>query len=153
MDIIDKKIIELLSQNASATATEIGSAVNLSIPAVNKRIQKLRGDGVIRSFTVLTDPKKVNKPVVAFIFVVMQYGKGVSSLIQSIEEDSDILECYAITGEYDYLIKICAESVEKLEDKLLFIKKCEGVIKSHTMLSLMEHKYQATVLPDADEEE
>ena len=153
MDIIDKKIIELLSQNANATATEIGSAVNLSIPAVNKRIQKLRGDGVIRSFTVLTDPKKVNKPVVAFIFVVMQYGKGVSSLIQSIEEDSDILECYAITGEYDYLIKICAESVEKLEDKLLFIKKCEGVIKSHTMLSLMEHKYQATVLPDADEEE
>jgi Lrp/AsnC family leucine-responsive transcriptional regulator len=151
MDIIDKKIIELLSQNANATATDIGNVVNLSIPAVNKRIQKLRSDGVIRSFTVLTDPKKVNKPVVAFIFVVMQYGKGVDTLIESIENDSDILECYAITGEYDYLIKICAESVEKLEDKLLFIKKCEGVIKSHTMLSLMEHKYQATVLPNMEE--
>ena len=148
MDIIDKKIIELLSDNANATATEIGNAVNLSIPAFNKRVQKLKNDGVIRSFTVLTDPKKVNKPVVAFVFIVMQYGEGVDTLLRGIENDSDILECYAITGEYDYLIKICAESIEKLEDKLLIIKKCEGVMKSHTMLSLMEHKYKVTVLPD-----
>ena len=106
---------------------------------------------MVRSFTVLTDPKKVNKPVVAFIFVVMQYGSGVDTLIRSVENDKDILECYAITGEYDYLIKICAESVEDLENKLLLIKKCDGVMKSHTMLSLMEHKYQATVLPNMED--
>ena len=150
MDIIDKRIITLLSENASATATDIGNAVNLSIPAVNKRIQKLKSDGIIKGFTVLTDPKKVEKPVIAFVFLVMQYGKGVEPLLKYIENDRDVLECYAITGEYDYLIKVCAESVEKLEDKLLFIKSRDGVIRSHTMLSLMEHKFGATVLPDTD---
>lgn len=153
MDITDKKILELLSQNAYATSTEIGIAVGLSVPAVNKRIQKLQCDHVIRNFTILTDEKRVGKPVVAFIFIVIQYGDGVKALMDYIKADPDVLECYAVTGEYDYLIKICAADVETLENKLLHLKKQKGVMKSHTMLSLMEHKFQPTVLPDTNESE
>ena len=65
-------------------------------------------------------------------------------------QDPDILECFAVTGEYDYLIKVCAADVEALEDKLLHMKKQKGVIKSHTMLSLMEHKLAPTALPDME---
>ena len=147
MDIIDAKILEILAENAAATATEIGAAVNLSVPAVNKRIQRLQQEGVIRSFTVLTDSNKVHKPITAFILIVMRYGEGVEMLQEYVSGDLDILECYAITGEYDYLIKICAEDVASLEAKLIQLKKQKGVVKSHTMLSLMEHKCKATVLP------
>ena len=153
MDITDKKILELLSKNAYATSTEIGIAVGLSVPAVNKRIQKLQSDRVIRNFTILTDEKRIGKPVVAFIFIVIQYGDGVKALMEYIERETDVLECYAVTGEYDYLIKICAADVEALENKLLHLKKQKGVMKSHTMLSLMEHKFQPTVLPDTAESE
>ncbi|MBQ8311289.1 MAG: Lrp/AsnC family transcriptional regulator [Clostridia bacterium] len=151
MDIIDKQILELLSHNAYATSTEIGCTVGLSVPAVNKRIQKLQSDRVIRKFTILTDEKRAGKPVVAFIFIVIQYGDGVKTLMDYIDHDPDVLECYAVTGEYDYLIKICATDVETLENKLLHLKKQKGVMKSHTMLSLMEHKFQPTVLPDTKE--
>jgi Lrp/AsnC family leucine-responsive transcriptional regulator len=153
MDSIDKQIIEILSQNANTTTTEICSRVNLSVPAVNKRIQKLQSDGIIRSFTILTDGKKIKKPITAFILLVLRYGEGVGTLMEYISKDPDVLECYAITGEYDYLMKVCAADVEALEDKLLQLKRKKGVVKSHTMLSLMEHKFQPTMLPEMTERE
>ena len=153
MDIIDKKILKLLAQNSNATAAEIGSEVRLSIPAVNKRIFKLREKGVINSFTILTNQKSVKKPITAYILLTIQYGSSVDNLMNCIKGDDDILECYAVTGDYDYIIKICAASMERLEEKLLHLKSQQGVVKSHTMLSLMEHKFAPTVLPDCADEE
>lgn len=149
-DLTDKRILELLSKNSAASATEIGNAVNLSVPAVNKRISRLRENGTIRGFTIITDSKRVEKSVVAFILLAIRYGNAIETLMESIENDPDILECYAVTGDYDYIIKICASSVEALEEKLLALKKQRDVIKSHTMLSLMEHKFKVTALPDAE---
>ena len=148
MDAVDGKILKILSENAAATATEIGEAVNLSIPAVNKRILKLRESGIIRSYTILTDEKKVGKSICAFILLAVRYGEGVDALLKYAADDTDVLECYAVTGDYDYLIKVCAESIESLEEKLLYLKKQKGVVKSHTMFSLQEHKLSATVLPN-----
>ncbi len=152
MDSIDKEIIKLLAKNSNTTSTDIASAVNLSIPAVNKRILKLEKDGIIKQYTLISDRNKIGKPVMAFIFLVMKYGEGVEQILEFIQNDIDVLECHAITGEYDYIIKVCAKSVEDLEEKLLTFKKQNGVIKSHTMLSLMEHKFKTSVLPDMDKE-
>lgn len=148
MDNTDKKIIKLLSRDAGITATEIGEKVNLSIPAVNKRIQKLCKDGIITDFTIMTDAEKVGKPITAFVLVVLQSATGIESLLKYVREDLDVLECHAVTGEYDYLIKVCAEDIHSLENKLLHMKKQKGVIKSHTMLSLMKTKNTVTVLPE-----
>lgn len=150
MDEIDARILKILSERADATATEISQQINLSVPAINKRIRKLENDGVIRRFTVLTDGNKVGKPIVAYILVVVQSRAGVDALLEYIAQDDDILECAAVTGEYDYLIKVCAADVAALEKKLLHMKKQKGVVKSHTMLSLMEHKFSPTLLPSAD---
>lgn len=148
MDDIDRKILRILSDNSSATATEMMSKVNLSIPAINKRIQKLCSSGVIKQFTILVDPKKMGRSILAFILIVIQHGSHVDNLMEYIQNDPDILECYAVTGEYDYLLKVCASDVEMLEEKLTHLKRQSGVIKSHTLLSLMEHKYQVSILPD-----
>ncbi len=151
MDITDKKILKILAENAATSATEIGKMVNLSIPAVNKRIQRLQNDGVIDRFTVVTNSKKADKTITAFVFIVMQYGESVKSLLKYANDQGDILECYSITGEYDYILKICAKDIESLEEKILEIKGIKGVIKSHTMISLMEHKFSPTVLPDVED--
>ena len=148
MDEIDAKLLRILSENADATATEMMTQVNLSIPAINKRVSKLRQSGVIRQFTILVDPEKVGKSIQAFILVVLQQPSGASKLTEYIKSDPDILECYAVTGEYDYVIKVCARDVEHLEQKLALLKQQKGVAKSYTMLSLMEHKYRACILPD-----
>ena len=148
MDAIDKKILHILAANAYATRTSIGEAVGLSVPAVNKRIAKLREKNVIKSFTVLTDPVAVEKSIIAYVLLVIQYGSSVEKLLNYVNQDPDILECQAVTGEYDYIIKICAASVEAFENKLLHLKKQQGVLKSHTMLCLQEHKCKPAVLPE-----
>ncbi len=152
MDAIDKKILKLLSENANITATEVGNTVNLSVPAVNKRISRMQKEGIIDFFTIVTNAKKLNKTVTAFVFIVMQYGDSIASLLEYARKEPDVLECYSITGEYDYLLKICAKDIESLEEKILCIKNNKGVMKSHTMISLMEHKFVPTVLPDMDDE-
>ena len=152
MDITDKKILKILSENANTTATEISAMVNLSVPAVNKRILRMQNEGVIERFTIVTNPKELNKTVQAFIFIVMQYGENIKTLLEYAENEPDVLECYSVTGDYDYVLKICAKDIESLEDKILRIKGNRGVIKSHTIISLMEHKFSPTVLPDIKED-
>lgn len=152
LDQIDRINLHILSKDGAATATQIGSDVGLSIPAVNKRIQKLRNEGVIRNFTLLTDRKKIGKPILAYVLIVVASADS-GLLLSYIEEDPDILECHAVTGEYDYLVKVCAQDVSSLEDKLLCLKKQKGVVKSHTMLCLMEHKSQCAILPDLPEQQ
>ena len=151
MDSTDKKILEILSKDANSTATDISCAVNLSVPAVNKRIAKLQNDGTVKNFTIITDGDKVDKPIIAFISIVMQYGDGVANFLKYVNEEPDILECYAVTGEYDYIIKICARNIKSLEKKLLFMKKQKGVVRSYTAFALEEHKFTATILPDREE--
>ena len=151
MDNIDKKILTILSKNADVSATEIGRQVNLSVPAVNKRILRMSKDKLIDFFTIVTNPKKLNKTITAFVFIVIQYGDNINDILDYAEKDPDILECYSITGEYDYIIKICAKDIDSLEKKILDLKKKKGVIKSHTMISLMEHKFVPTILPDMED--
>lgn len=153
MDEIDVKILNILSENSNTTTTDITAKVNLSIPAINKRILKLTQRGIISRFTILVDNKKAGKPIQAFILVVVQHNSATDKLSKYIQSDPDILECYAVTGEYDYLLKVCAKDVEGLEEKLLHLKRQLGVIKSHTLLSLMEHKFQPSALPDMPEKE
>lgn len=150
MDHIDRKILQILSKDASITATEMTSMVNLSIPAINKRIQKLKDSGVIRRFTIQVDPEMVGKPICAFMLIVLQQGAGMDSVMEFIQSDPDILECSGVTGEYDYLLKICAPNVPALQKKINHLKKKAGVVKSHTMLSLTEYKYMISALPDAE---
>ena len=78
---------------------------------------------------------------------------GIDAFMQYVEKEPDIMECYAVSGEYDYILKVCAKDIKSLDKKLLQIKGQNGVIKSQTMISLMEHKLKLTVLPDVSESE
>lgn len=148
MDAIDKRIIKILASNADVTATEISNELHFSIPAVNKRIRDLKKDGIIKNYTVITDNKMVGKPIVAFIMIVLKSVEHTESFFKYVDTDPDILECYAVTGEYDCIIKACAPSLEELDKKLAILKTQSGVMKSYTMLSLTTHKYAPAFLAD-----
>lgn len=153
MDRIDREILQILSEDSTTTATELASMVNLSIPAVNKRIQKMKQSGVIRKFTLQTDPEMVGKPISSYMLLVLQQGARMEALMEYIQSDPDILECNGVTGEYDYILKICASNVAALQKKINHLKKHGGVVKSHTLLCLSEYKNRVSVMPDTKEEE
>ena len=153
MDEMDRMLLRLLLEDSAATATELSRRVNLSVPAVNKRIARLKKSGVIECFTVRLNAERVGKGVQAFVLVaVSRYAKS-EELLETVQADPDILECHAVTGEYDYLLKVCARDVAELERKLLRLKEKECVAKSHTMFSLMTHKHISGPLPECIEEE
>ena len=148
MDQTDIALIRALASGSHPSTAALAAAINLSVPAVNKRLARLKSTGVLRS-AVITDPGAVGKPIMAFVFVVLEHFCHADSLLQYAAEDDDVLECYAVTGEYDYVLKICASSIKALESKLLHLKRNRGIAKSHTQLALMEHKFSPCALPDA----
>ena len=148
MDKTDALLLNLLAQNADATTTELVPLVKLSVPAINKRIVKLKASGIIRRATVLTDAKQVGKPIIAYVLVILDQFSNAKNLIKYVESDVDVLECYAVTGEYDFLLKICAADIEAFESKLINLKQSRSVAKSYTLLTLMEHKFSPVALPD-----
>ena len=87
------------------------------------------------------------KPIIAFVLIVLKSIEETDRFFAHVSEDPDFLECHAITGEYDCMLKVCVASVEELDRKLAVLKTHNGVMKSYTMLSLTTHKYSPTVLP------
>lgn len=150
MDKTDAKLLHLLAKDADIPASALVSRLNLSVPAINKRIAKLKNSGVIRRSTILTEPREVGKPIQAYVLVVMESFSNAGSLQDYVQADPDVLECSAVTGEYDFILKLCAADVAALENKLLELKKRRGIAKSHTMLVLQEHKFAPTALPCMD---
>lgn len=148
MDQIDTKLLKLLSQNADATATMLSHAVHMSVPAVNKRLARLRESGVIRNYTLRLDQKKIGKPVIGFALLVLSQQCYLEKLLAFVHSEPDIVEFHAVTGEYDYIAKIYAKDIEDFESKLLRLKKQEGVAKSNTFFSLLEYKTLPGPLPD-----
>lgn len=147
MDNTDIKLLHILAKEADISASSLVPQLNLSVPAINKRISKLRSENVIEQTTIITNPEKVDKQITAFVLVVLEHFNQSQDLLDIVSSETDVLECYAVSGEYDYLLKICAKDIDALENNLLKLKE-HGIAKSQTMFTLRKHKYTPTVLPD-----
>lgn len=148
MDKIDIKLLRLLSANADRPAQELTEHVHLSVAAINKRIAKLKADGVIERYTVKLSPQKIGKPIVAYILILINQFPDAERLLALLNQDPDIVECHAITGEYDYLVKVYAKDIMALEEKILSLKRQGVVAKSNTLFSVMECKHLVGPVPD-----
>ena len=147
MDEIDAKILQLLSKNADTTTNLLKKEIDLSIPAINKRVKNLKKRGIIKQSTIITDGAKVGKPILAFVMIIIQSLDNVDKLMEYINSNPDILECFSVSGEYDYILKVVAKDVETLDQKLLELKKQNNILKSHTLFALSPHKQSNTILP------
>ena len=148
MDAIDRKILNLLHTHADMTATELARTIHLSVPAANKRVAKLRQQGVIRRYTLDLDPARVGKALTAYTLVVLDQNAREEDLVALLNEDPDVTECHAVTGEYDFLLKIFARDIDSFEEKILKLKDRRLVSKTHTLFSLRERKYLPGACPD-----
>ena len=148
MDKIDVQLLRMLSLDSDCTAQEMTKHVHLSVAAINKRIAKLKAEGIIERYTVKLNPQKIGKPIVAYILIIINQFPDAERLVALIEKDPDIVECHAVTGEYDYLIKVYAKDILSLEEKILSLKRQGVVAKSNTLFSVMESKHLVGPVPD-----
>ena len=150
MDDIDIDILKLLQNNARMTSSQIGSRINLSVPAICDRIKKMNASGIIEKYTVIINNKKFNKCLTAFMLVCMEAHKRGEELVALAQKEDAITECHYLAGDYDYLLKIITENTETLGDLLAKIKSINGIMKTKTMVSMATEKNNISIPPTLD---
>lgn len=136
MDMIDRKIITLMAQDARRSLSEIGHMVDLSTSAVNERIRRLITSGVIRRATVDADPKALGLPILAFISIALSPGADERLFRNYAAAQPSIAECHHVTGPWAYLVKINVASLAEVEAFLAEMKGHGFIARSETVIAL-----------------
>lgn len=150
MDKVDYQILEILKNNGRERASEISKEVHLTVSTVIERIRKLEQTGVIKGYTVITDDPQVGNDVTVVIEISLEHPKYEDAFIESINSHPNIISCYYLTGEFDYMLKITCRSSQHLEEIHRWIKDQPGVRKTRTHYVLRTVKNIYTSLPEED---
>jgi len=150
MDSIDAKILEVLQQNARISLSDLSKKVNLSVSAVSERIKKLDVSGAVEGYTAIINPAAMHKDLTVLMSVRIEVTHDESKFYKLVEETDDILECHHVTGEYDYIIKICTENTATLESLMSKVKSIPGVRGTQTNVFLSTIKNRHSVAPVAN---
>jgi len=149
IDAIDWKILSLLQEDARITNLELSRAIGLSPSPCLARVRALEKAGYINRYVSLLDSLKVGLKVSVFINVALerQVEKALELFEASIEARPEVMECYLMTGESDYLLRVVVTDIQALEDFILnFLSKIPGVGNIKSSFALKQVKYK-TALP------
>lgn len=118
LDEKDLAILRLLQLNARATVKEIAEQVHLSTTPVHERIKRLEESGVIRQYATLLDHTKVRKGLMVICYVSLkEHSKTAGNkFIKTIQELNEVIECYNISGEFDFMLKVVCEDMNAYYD-------------------------------------
>ena len=114
MDDLDKKILFLLEQNARIPVKDIARQVSLTSPAVSSRIRRMEEQGIIAGYTtLLRDPREQNS-ISALISVSIAPADR-EEFLSLAQEDSQVRQCFHVTGSHSFIVKVSCGSMEQLE--------------------------------------
>src|SRR3569833_517561 len=108
LDLYDLRILETLQHDGRLSNVELGEKVNLSASQASRRVTRLVEDGYIRRFQAVLDPLKVGIGLTAYCMITLKIHSegGMGDFHRRVKALPEILECQALTGEADYLLKI-----------------------------------------------
>lgn len=118
MDTIDKKLLGLLQNDARMTNKELALKLQMSVTAVYERIRKLEREGVIKNYVALIDRNKIEKAFIVFCHIkLVQHTKDYLVRFESeVIKLPEVLECFHVSGDYDYILKIAVKDMEAYRD-------------------------------------
>ena len=117
MEILDKtdlQILRVLQNNSRLTTKELAAKVNLSPTPVFERVKRLEANGYIKKYVAVLDPAKLNRGFVVFCSVKLRrLNRDIAAeFTRIVREIPEVTECYNISGDYDYLLKIHAPDMK-----------------------------------------
>lgn len=140
LDETDRKILNLLRQDARMTNAAIGEQVGLTAPSVFERVKKMEKRGIIRGYTVRVDEAALGKKVTAFIRLTAAFDEKHDPGMRAVARDPDVLEFYGVAGEDCFLIKTKVCETSDLLALLNRIRSHMTITQSVTMIVLDTHK-------------
>jgi DNA-binding Lrp family transcriptional regulator len=118
MDHLDRRIVACLLRDARATYAEIGAEVNLSAPAVKRRVDRLVATGAIRGFTALVDPAVLGWQTEAYVEIYCKGTVSPADLRRSLADVPEVVDACTVSGSADALVHVLASDVRHLEQAL-----------------------------------
>lgn len=154
LDAIDRRILAVLQENARVSNVELAEASGVSASPCWRRVRALEADGVISRYVTLVDPASVGLPVSVFIQVSLE--KQVESALEDfesvIQERPEVMECYLMTGDADYLLRVVVADLEAYERFLMdHLTRIPAVANIRSSFALKQVKYRTALPVDAFE--
>ncbi|MCB0408602.1 MAG: Lrp/AsnC family transcriptional regulator [Flavobacteriales bacterium] len=149
LDSIDLKILKKLQENGKITNLQLSKDIGLSPAPTLERVKKLENNGFIESYHALVNEEKLELGITAFmqISLIRQRDNAINDFLAQIEKIDEVMECYNVTGQADYLLKIIVKDIKHFDylvkEKLSPI---EQILNMQSMIVINRDKY-SKVLP------
>ena len=144
LDEIDLKILRLLQNDAKLTNKALSANLALSVTAVYERIKKLEKTGFIEGYVALVSKEKVDKSFIAFCHVklVQHTQDNVKQFEREVIAIDQVLECYHLSGDYDYLLKVHVKDMESYRKFMIEkLTNLNHIGSTHSMFMINQVKH------------
>ena len=150
LDATDVAILKLLQEDATLSTRQIAQRVNLSPTPVFERIRRLRSEGYIRKVAAVLDEEKLGCSFVAFCYIKMQQHtfENARKIMEAVQKIDEIAECYYVSGDYDFLMKVYVSSMKEYQEFVLRILgelDCIGGLNSCFVMGEVKNTYSIPV--------
>lgn len=146
LDKVDLQILRTLQDNARLTTKELAARVSLSSTPVFERLKRLENSGYIKKYIAVLDAEMLNQGFVVFCSVkLVRLNKDIAfEFTRIIQEIPEVTECYNISGDYDYLLKIHAPNMKYYQEFILNVLgtiDSLGSLRSTFVMDEVKHDY------------
>src|SRR5437868_14023773 len=152
LDEKDMAILRLLQHNARITVKEIADKIHLSTTPVHERIKRMEANGVIKQYATIVDNIKVKKGLMVICYVSLkQHSKNAGAkFIRIINELNEVIECYSISGEFDFMLKVVCRDMNAYYDfhvnKLSEMENM-GHVQSVFVMGIIKQTHELALAP------
>ncbi|MCM3131036.1 MULTISPECIES: Lrp/AsnC family transcriptional regulator [unclassified Paenibacillus] len=144
MDQIDKNILFHLENQARLSMTELGKLVGLSQPAVTERVKRLEEGGVIEEYRTVINPQKLGKQSTSYLLFRT---RECHAFLDFCRSSPEVVECYRVSGEHNYLLKVMTDSIADLE---AFGDQCDKYGTYTTLIAMSSPIAHKNLIEGAD---
>ena len=144
IDKIDRSLLNLLQNNTKLNTKELAQKIGLSVTPTYERIKRLEKQGYIKQYVAILDRKLINKNlmVISFVSLLLHSRDMQIEFEKSVIEYPEVIECFHVTGSYDYQLKVVVSDMEEyqsfIKNKLSSINNIANVQSSFVMSSLKD---------------
>ena len=149
LDNLDLKILKRLQENGKITNLQLSKDIGLSPAPTLERVKKLETNGYIESYHALVNEEKLDLGITAFmqISLIRQRDNAINDFLAQIEKIDEVLECYNVTGQADYLLKIIVTDIKHFDHLVKEkLSPIEQILNMQSMIVINKDKY-SKVLP------
>ncbi|GAB2848961.1 Lrp/AsnC family transcriptional regulator [Actinoallomurus bryophytorum] len=136
LDDLDRRIVACLLEDARLSFSQIGGQVGLSAPAVKRRVDRLRHDGVITGYAAVVDPAALGWTTEAFVELFCAGRTSPAEIYASIRRHPEVVAAYTVTGEANALVHLRAHDIQGLEEALERLRNEPNIVQTKTAIVL-----------------